>query len=207
MTRVNVFLTAGNEHRSLRIGGKGKNDSAYARLNTDNGQASDVSIYVQADVLGERQYNGKPKRKSCRICGERYTDESVTICPNCETLRQGTDTRRSVFSVELPPAASGATVHINPHNHKMRQLANIGAMLCTIQGVQLTASPDPNDQQRGKKLLNEDIPDILAELEKSATLPDVVLPGGVSLAHALACVQIVDKLIADMPTKPAANPN
>ena len=38
---------------------------------------------------------------------------------------------------------------------------------------------------------------ILAELEEEATknLPRVTLPGGITLAHALACVRIVEDLI------------
>jgi hypothetical protein len=42
---------------------------------------------------------------------------------------------------------------------------------------------------------------ILAELERQAgeSLPRVVLPGGVTLAHALACIQIVRDLIGGPP--------
>ena len=209
MARVNAFLSVGNDNgRRVNVGGRGKSDSVWARLNTDNQTGSDVSLYVSAEVSGESRYNGMAIRKTCRCCGYKYGEHygKIRQCPICHTTRQGIDTLESRFEIELPPADHGATVRIRADNARLNDLAHVGAMLCTIKGIQQTASPDP--QARGEKLLTEDIPDILEGLKASMeNLPDVTLPGNVDLRYALACVKIVEKQLEQIGQPSPISPN
>ena len=78
-------------------------------------------------------------------------------------------------------------------NPALRRLATVGAFLCAVKGATEVAE---GDQKRGKATIRT-AAKILGELEEEArqNMPRVTLPGGVTLAHALACVQIVQDLI------------
>jgi hypothetical protein len=91
----------------------------------------------------------------------------------------------SHFTIELPEPCESARVEIVQANHGMRELAKIGALLCCVKGI-------TENGEHAEKCLKFGL-DTLAEMESEIgkNLPAVTLPGGVSLAHALACVQIV----------------
>ena len=195
MARVDAYGEIGNDlgaHQSVG-GARGNAHRVWARLNTDNAGGADCALQVSAEVLGERSHNGRPRRKTCRDCGRRW-EPGETRCPECGAVRQGIDTRKTVFEVGLPDQANDhCEVEIMVGNPTLRRLATVGAYLCALKGVSEAAQ---GDQRRGKATMRT-AARILAELEEEAqrNMPRVVLPGGVTLAHALACVQIVQDLI------------
>jgi hypothetical protein len=143
--------------------------------------------------LGERHHNGRQQRKTCRDCG-RHWASGETRCPECSTVRQGIDTRKTVFEVGLPDqAGQHCDVEIVVGNPALRRLATVGAFLCAVKGAAEVAQ---GDQKRGKATIRT-AAKILGELEEETqqNMPRVTLPGGITLAHALACVQIVRDLI------------
>ncbi|GAG28125.1 unnamed protein product, partial [marine sediment metagenome] len=179
-------------HQSVG-GARGNAHRVWARLNTDNAGGCDCALIVRAEVLGERHHNGRPQRKTCRNCGRRW-ESGETRCPECGTVRQGIDTRKTVFEVGLPDqAGQHCEVEIVVGNPALRRLATVGAFLCAVKGAAEVAQ---GDQQRGKATIRT-AARILGELEEETqqNMPRVTLPGGVTLAHALACVQIVRDLI------------
>lgn len=118
MARVDAYLTAsGDNGKSVSLGGRSANSSIQATINTDNGTHNDCNVNVSVHVRGDRELGGKP-RKSCHSCSHKWSDGvlrggSATTqdaeyclsgdkCPKCETLRQGQDTRVSVFEIETP---------------------------------------------------------------------------------------------------------
>lgn len=208
MARTNAFLTAGNDNgRRISMGGRKSQSSVWARLNTDNASHSDCSICVSAEVVGQRSLNGKP-RKTCHNCGRKWVEgtyeggytpneDDLRECPGCGADRQGIDTRKSCFRVELPDQNDEfCEVEIVEHGYALKQLARMGAALAAIKGiVQIVDGENTNDEDKielGKKTL-ETAGEIVAELESHIKLPNVTLPGGYSLKHALACIEFVQR--------------
>ncbi len=170
MARVNAFLRAGNDNgREVSVGGRGRSDSVWAKLNTDNAGGSDCGLYVSAEVCGT---------------GVRYQERR---------LKSVGDGRRSVFTVTLPEANDHCTVNIECHGESLRQLATIGAALATVKGA---ADVARGEKAQGIRTIRQ-ARKLLAEIESTPSdIPDVILPGGVTLRHALACVKIVQDLVA-----------
>lgn len=174
MARVNAYLRAGNDNgRDVSVGGRGRSDSVWAMLNTDNATHSDCALKVSAEVTGPGLRSRERRLKSVG------------------------DGRRSVFTVELPRQCDEyCEVKINLAGESLRELARIGAALCGVQGV-LQASQ--GDKAGGIRTI-EQARELLAELESAKPeFPNVTLPGGVTLKHALACVKIVSDLIGGTP--------
>ena len=194
MGRVDAYGELGNDLGQRRsVGGmRGNARGVWARLNTDNAGESDCALNVSASVAGERHWGGKP-RKTCRQC-RRNWKSGETRCPNCNAVRQGIDTRKTYFEIGLPNQASGhCEVEIVVGNPALRRLATIGAFLCAVKGATEVAQ---GGQKRGKATIRT-AAKILRELEAETqrNMPRVTLPGGATLAHALACVKIVQDLI------------
>jgi hypothetical protein len=96
--------------------------------------------------------------------------------------------------VGLPDQADAhCEVQIVVGNPALRRLATVGAFLCAVKGATEVAQ---GNQRRGRATIRT-AARILGELEEEArqSMQQVTLPGGVSLAHAVACVQIVQDLI------------
>ncbi len=171
MARVNAFLRAGNDNgRAVSVGGRGRSDSVWADLNTDNASNSDCGMRVAAEVCGP---------------GLRYQERR---------LKSVGDGRRTVFTVELPEQCDEfCRVDIQLAGEPLRELARIGAALCGVKGALQVAHGEKAEGIRTIKQARE----LLAQVETTPTaIPNVNLPGGVTLKHALACVKIVQDLIA-----------
>jgi len=192
MGRSNTFMQAGNENREVSIGGRGNSDTVWAWLNTDNGGGSNCAVRVRAEVSGDRSLNGKP-RKTCHNCNRKWVDSETDLiaCPSCGSDRQGVDTRRTDFTVELPEANDYCSVTIREHGAALADLARIGAMFV---GVQVAEAAMAGDMQTAENKLAA-LEGVLEGVESALhNLPEVTLPGGVSMRHALACVEIVRRL-------------
>lgn len=195
--RVDAYGEIGNDlgqHRTV-AGQRGGASRVWARLNTDNAGRSDCALNVSAEVTGERSLDGRV-RKTCRGCGRRWDNDWAAAgetCPDCGTLRQGQDTRETTFTVGLPRATTHCEVVLEVGNPALNRLVGIGAMLCAVKGAQEVVNGEP---ARGKATI-ENAAKLVAEMEEEnrRNLPPVTLPGGVSLAHALACVAIVQDII------------
>jgi hypothetical protein len=178
MSRMNVFVQAGNDNRDVSIGGRQQSNSGYCILNTDNAYHSDVSIRVDANVLGN---------------GTTYKDRQ----------KHGDD-RETVFTVELPEAKkmdAGCQVRIEQHGHRWEGLIAIGTMLCGMKAAEQAMS---GDVERAKMTLDT-VKEICRELDEKKSgkgYENVILPGGVSLAKALYCVEIVRQI-----TEEGGSPN
>lgn len=202
MARSDVYIQAGNDNTQTAIGGRKTSRRGWAWLNTDNGSHNDCGIRVRASVSGDR---GGKVRATCD-CGYKYTDNYDTRkCPECGRQRGGIDTRKSHFQVELPAQTDAdCEVEIVAHGHDMAQLARVGVGLCVLKGVmeqaQGKAKGKPALVKQGKMTIKAAM-GILGELEEEAnkTLPTVMLPGGVTLAHALACVEVCRRLATGKP--------
>lgn len=103
MGRVNVHVSAGNSSGQSRSmgGGRGSVSSAWAVANTDNTSHQDCAVQVDARVEGQEYHLSRYLRKICRNCGHKYVSRKIRECPQCGTLRQGTDTRVSIFTISL----------------------------------------------------------------------------------------------------------
>jgi hypothetical protein len=225
---MNVFIKAGNDNRDVSIGGRGRSDSGYARLNTDNGGDSDVAVVVRAEVTGERHRDGRP-RQTCHECGYKWAeghyvnthrgveteghqsvgenvwvdgDDKLRACPKCQAPRQGVDTRKSHFTVELPDQTDPqfCEVHIRPHNAALADLARMGAALCSLKGtLEIVEGVETGNEDligHGEQAINfaRETFASMDERLKGAEYGNVYLPGGVSLAKALTCVEIVKRI-------------
>lgn len=169
MARVNAFIEAGNESRTTSLGGRGANDRVWARLNTDNHLETDCSLYVSADVEGPGLRSTERRKKTVG------------------------DHRTSHFYIELPEPSEACHVRIDTAGGKMRELAFMGALLCTVKAGQHLAN---GERDRAEKIL-EVTAEIVEDLEAQMTnIPNVSLPGGVSLKRALACVRIVEDFLS-----------
>lgn len=164
MGRVNAFLEAGNENRSVSVGGRGgQANSVWAWLNTDN-RCGSAAIRVKAEVVGNT--DSKTRRLK----------------------RAGGDNRTSIFTVELPDPSEAVEVHLVEKGHALKQLAAIGAALCLVKGVH-EAETNPSHAKTCVRFGIETLLELEAEIGKN--IPNVILPGNITLAHALACVEIV----------------
>ena len=102
-----------------------------------------------------------------------------------------TNDRESYFTVELPEPSPYVHVTIGAAGHSLASLAAFGAMLVGVQGVNQMAA---GEVEKGRYTLKK-AREIIKELEvKVNDLPDVTLPGGVTLKHALACVAFVRRI-------------
>jgi hypothetical protein len=170
MGRVNAFVSAGNDAgREVSVGGRGGSaNRVWAHLNTDNAGGSDCGLRVTAEVCGPGTESRERRLKSIG------------------------DGRRSRFVVTLPEPSDYCAVHLQCHGDNIRELARIGAALATIKGAGDIANGEP---AQGVKTIRE-ARKLLAELDKTEThIPNVILPGGATLKHALACVKIVQGLL------------
>lgn len=196
MSRVNAHLRATSDRREVSLGGRSRNDRVRCWLNSDNAGGSDCCIKAEVEVLGEREWGGRP-RKTCHHCGRAWVvdpeaginEDDLTECPSCGHQRQGIDTRKSVFTVELPEPNGHCEVHIEAHGAALRSLAMMGAVLVGVKGL---AEDDKADCDRLLKFSVE----TMREMEEQAkrSLPTVFLPGGVTLAHAMAAVEMCRRL-------------
>lgn len=160
MAKVDAFIEAGNEHRSVAIGGRRRNRTVRAWLNTATG-TGEHAMSVSAYVWGQK---------------DRKNDE-----------------RKASFSVVLPKADPSVRVSIELEGGGLRALAEFGAALVGLKTAEdYAAGRIGIDKVRANLSL---IGEVVEGLEKErADIPDVTLPGGVTLAHALACVAVVEKL-------------
>ena len=221
MSRANVFVTAGNDNRSVAIGGRQGSSGGWAKLNTDNGSKSNCAVSVSVDVDGERHHNGK-SRKTCHSCGHKWIgghydtpdrrwtadanwvseEDDLTRCPKCNAFRQGVDTRKSRFQVTLPEQTDDCCeVCITTPSERAANIVRVGAMLVGIKTAMQCAEGMVQDKPELIKhgLVQLDAARrLLAETEADANknIPNVILPGGVTLAHALACVRLVAEITA-----------
>lgn len=173
MAFVNAFIEAGNEHRRVSLGGRRANSSAWAWLNTAH-QGGCSSLRVSSDVHGPGLGSKERRRKDG-------------------------DKRSVTFTVELPEPSEHVNVVIVPKGEAMRKLAMFGALLCGIKAVDEMTK---GEFEKGADILAK-TKEIVAGLEEGMKdLPNVTLPGGISLKHALACVELVRRLQDNAP-----NPN
>ena len=220
MARTNVYITAGSDNRVTSVGGRRQTDGGWARVNTDNGSKSDCAVSVKADVIGERAAGGKP-RATCHQCNRKWIkghmlhpdkgwspdnkwideEDNLKVCPQCGAQRQGIDTRKSIFRVTLPEQSDeNCEVRITTPGEQASEIVRIGAMLVSVQGIMQqaegVAQNKPELVKSGKVRIKQAM-EFLAETEGEAnkTLPNVILPGGVTLAHALACVRLVNEIV------------
>lgn len=172
MARVNAFARVRNENREVGVGGRGANNWVQTTLNTDNASHSNCAVSVTAEVVGN---------------GRNYVER-----------RAGGDQRKSVFTIELPEQNDEfCEVEIVTHNHELRQLVNMGAMLVALKGAsEMAQATDKKKFKKGVATI-ETAGRILEDLKsREKDFPKVILPGGVTLAHALACVKIVGDIIS-----------
>jgi hypothetical protein len=161
---VNAFIEVGNEHRRVAVGGRRANNSTWAWLSCATADGS-KAMRVSAEVTG----------------------------PGLSSLgrRNNGDQRTAHFDVELPAPGDHVKVRIRENGARMADLARMTAELWNLKGAQQVASGQP---EQGKATI-EAAAQIVAELEVDlANLPDVELPGGITLKHALACVEFVRRL-------------
>lgn len=191
MSRVDVYITAGSEHRDVAIGGRQANTRGWAKINTDNATHRDCSVKIKGGVVGERQLNGRP-RKTCD-CGYVWHEEDANLreCPTCAKERQGIDTRESFFRIELPKQDDEfCSVELVENGHDLRQLAFIGAGLAAMKGLNDVAN---GDVKQGIDTLAA-AEQIVSDIERQIQVPNVTLPGGYTLKHALACIEFVKRI-------------
>lgn len=104
MSRVNAFLKAGNENRDVSVGGRGRNNSVWADLNTDNSEQSDCCLRAKVIVRGAHDN------------------------------KKGIDERTSHFSVTLPDDGKAVSVKINvdSENKRSKYLSSISTFLSSL---------------------------------------------------------------------------
>jgi hypothetical protein len=167
MAFVNAFIRAGNEHRDESIGGRSSNNSTWAWLNCAT-HLGQFAMRVKAEVFGQGLSSRDRRRKDG-------------------------DQRKAHFTVELPEPSEAVSVEITTHGAGLRRLAFLGAMLCAAKGVQEMVN---GDAEHGAKCIDFAKETVEQLEEKLSDLPEVTLPGGVTLKHALACVEYVKRLKA-----------
>jgi len=213
--RTDVYGQISGDHNTQSVGGRRNNTSVDAWINTDNATKSDCGIRVSGRVYGERSLNGR-MRKTCHGCGYKWgeghwdegnhewvphEDDDRRECPQCGATRQGIDTRKSQFIVRLPDQTDdNCHIEITTPHHEATKILQFGAALVTVQGVMQQAEgiekKEPELVQRGKVRIKQAM-QLLEEHEAEGdkALPNVTLPGGVTLAHALACVALVERIV------------
>jgi len=197
MARSDVYGQMSSDRRDVSVGGRHNPSYIRAWLNSDNATHNDCSVSVSVESVGERHYNGKT-RKTCD-CRHRWENGSYAepneCCPKCGQPRQGQDTRKSVFTIELPEQTDEyCEVELKPKGFRLAALAFFGGMLVAVKGATEVMQ---GDVEKGKMTISK-AKDLLAEIGKADAerkYPRVTLPDGTTLAHALACVEIVKGLI------------
>jgi hypothetical protein len=167
MGRVNAFVEAGNDTgRTVSVGGSRQTNRAWARLNTDTADG-EAGMHISAEVIGQGLTSQERRRKDG-------------------------DQRQAVFTVELPPASGSVSVRILPSGGRMEELVRIGAVLC---GMKAALHAADGDIDRAVSILGH-VGEVLGQIEQATDdrLSNVTLPGGVTLRHALACVELVRRL-------------
>jgi len=189
---------------------RGNASRVWARLNTDNGAQSDCVLHVSAEVVGERSAGGA-LRKTCHQCRRRWKEghwndsrsewvreeDGLTACPDCGAQRQGIDTRRTFFHIGLPNKMAGCEVRIEMGNPALNRLVEVGAALCGVKGLQEMAQGQAARGRKTLKFAAQIFDEYRAEAEKAC--PDVILPNGITMAHAMACVRLVRDIIGGEP--------
>ncbi len=166
MAHVNAFVEVGNEHRRVSVGGRGANDETWGWFNC-------------ATASGERAM-----RVSAEVYGTTRSQDRRKL---------GSDTRTVTFTVELPEPGEHVKVRIREANARMGDLVKIGGMLCALKGAQQI---EAGEVEQGQATI-EKAAEIVAEMESNLPdLPEVELPGGITLKHALACCEFVKRLTA-----------
>ncbi len=198
MGRCHVYGSVSNDvgQRQTVGGRRGSPRRVSAWLNTDNGQGNDCGLNVSAEVTGQKYLDGKP-RKTCSGCRHKFESpypKQGERCPKCNLERQGQDTRRSHFTVELPESQwneEACSVEIVAHGERMRNVLEIGSLLLGVKAADDLAN---GNTAHAKKCIDfsKETAEYLAESRKD--VPNVTLPGGVSLRYALACVELVEAL-------------
>ncbi len=168
MARVNAFLSAGNGNRKVSIGGRSRSDSVWAWLNTDNASGSS-GMRVRADVCGRGLRSSDRRKKAIG------------------------DDRRSVFAVTLPEPSPDVEVHIQAAGAWASPLLAMGAALGALKAIGHVASGEPERAEATLQTIGE----IMAGHEaRLRDVPEVFLPGGITLRHALAAVAAIEQLQA-----------
>lgn len=149
--------------------------NAFLRAGNDNGRAVSVggrgaSDGVWADLNTDNAtHSDCGMRVTADVCGPGVRSKE-------RRLKSVGDGRRSVFHVTLPRQADEyCEVHIHLEGDHLREVARLADSIRTME--------------QARELL------WLVKAETTA-IPNVNLPGGVTLKHALACVKIVQDLIA-----------
>jgi hypothetical protein len=168
MSRVNVYLEASNNSgKSVQLGGRSGVTSLNATINTDNANGSDCNLRVRADVVGYGTTSAERKKHG--------------------------DDRKTIFTVELPDGKFGdaCAVHIVPNNYAIDMLEQFGLGLVRLKGMEEVLR---GDEDKGKLTMAKAV-QLADDMQKKATnLPNVMLPGDISLAEALAAVAVVRKM-------------
>ena len=165
MSRVNAFMEAGSDSgRRVSIGGRSAQDEVWGWLNTDTA-GGERSMRVSAEVVGP---------------GLRSPDRR----------KKDGDQRKTFFDVELPEPGH-CTVRIMRKGGRMEGLLRAGALLVVLKGITEEAE-NPEHAAQCMDFSRETLEQLEADAKDASLLPDVELPGGVSLAHALACVALCE---------------
>jgi len=83
----------------------------------------------------------------------------------------------------------------------MAKLVEIGALLVAFKGI-TEETENPTGAAKCLEFSRETLADLERKARDTDLLPEVELPGGVTLAYALACVAMVENAL---PTEPSAN--
>jgi predicted Zn-ribbon and HTH transcriptional regulator len=199
MARCHVYGAISNDvgQRQSVGGRRGSPRRISAWLNTDNEQGTDCSMEVSAEVTGQKNLNGKP-RKTCSGCGHDFGDfyaERGQRCPRCNLERQGQDKRKTHFTVELPESKWGkdsCEVAIVAHGHRLRGLLEMGTILLGIKAADDLASGNTAHAKQCIDFSRETAQHLADSMRDVPA--NVKLPGGVDLRYALACVELVEAL-------------
>jgi len=122
--------------------------------------------------------------------GMRVSAE-VTGSTNYKDRCKNGDDRTAIFTIELPKPSDHVKVRIWGSGAGMAKLAQMGAMLCGIKAAQELVAGEVEQSKATLSAARNIIADLETHMED---LPDVTLPGDISLRHALACVEFVRRL-------------
>lgn len=169
MSRTNVYgKVTRDDGRTVAIGGRGALDRLRVWLNTDNAGGTNCSVSVRAEVGGRGLRAADRRRKSIG------------------------DDRHTTFTIELPEPNPHCTVELVTAGAQMRQLVYAGAALLAVDAAQRAASGDVDGAVKRIRFSRETLADM--EARERDNYPNVLLPGGVSLARALAAVRMIDAM-------------
>jgi hypothetical protein len=168
MSRVNAFARVSNDAgRSVSVGGRGSADSVRAWLNVDTA-AGEVSAELRAECIGPGLRSAERRRKD----GDGRRARFVLTLPNLRDFA-----RPDLVSVEIRDAEESA-----------RRLLSFGAGLVAVReafdladGIAEGRSVDPEGAKRRTA-------NAAALIPEPPPLPKVDLPGGVTMAEALAAL-------------------